>query len=75
MNEKNDTNIKCPNSEHVNNVKLVCFNESCKADRLQCIQCIQNGIHVSHVQHQQDLPFLFDHILNIENYVKTQLQI
>ncbi|CAD8048471.1 unnamed protein product [Paramecium primaurelia] len=66
MNQNNDTNLKCPNSEHVNNVKLVCVNESCKADRLQCIQCIQNGIHVSHLQNQQDLPFLFYNNSNIE---------
>ncbi|CAD8178160.1 unnamed protein product [Paramecium pentaurelia] len=66
MNQNNDTNIKCPNSEHANNVKIVCFNESCKADRLQCIECIQNGIHITHLQHQQDLLFLFEHISDIE---------
>ncbi|CAD8112294.1 unnamed protein product [Paramecium primaurelia] len=66
MNKINDAIIKCPNSDHVNDVKLVCFNESCKANRLQCIQCIQNGNHVTHLQHQQDLSFMFDHIQNID---------
>ena len=37
MNQYNDLIIKCPNPEHANNVKLVCFDESCKADRLYCI--------------------------------------
>ncbi|CAD8144924.1 unnamed protein product [Paramecium pentaurelia] len=48
------------------NVKLVCFDESCKGERLYCIQCIKNGINVSHPQYQEELPKLFVHIQSIE---------
>ncbi|CAD8090062.1 unnamed protein product [Paramecium sonneborni] len=58
--------IKCANTEHINNVKLVCFDEFCKADRLYCMQCNRNGTHVSHPQHQYELPILFDHIEQIQ---------
>ncbi|CAD8108056.1 unnamed protein product [Paramecium primaurelia] len=66
MNQNNDAKIKCPNPEHLDNIKFACFNESCKADRLYCFQCIKNGTHISHPQNQQELPFLFEHIQRIE---------
>ncbi|CAK59172.1 unnamed protein product (macronuclear) [Paramecium tetraurelia] len=66
MNQYNDLIIKCPNPEHANNVKLVCFDESCKADRLYCMHCSRNGIHFSHPQYQYQLSNLFDHIEKIE---------
>ncbi|CAD8194863.1 unnamed protein product [Paramecium octaurelia] len=62
MSENNIDNIKCPISEHAYDIKLVCFNESCKANRLYCIQCIRDGIHVSHPQNQQEVPLLFEFI-------------
>ncbi|CAD8198020.1 unnamed protein product [Paramecium octaurelia] len=65
MDQINDT-IKCPNSEHDDDVKLVCFNEFCKADRLYCMQCMRNGVHVSHSQYQQELSILFEHIESVE---------
>ncbi|CAD8182688.1 unnamed protein product [Paramecium pentaurelia] len=66
MTQYNDLIIKCPNPEHQNNVKLKCFDESYKADRLYCMQCSRNGIHLSHPQHQYQLPNLFDHIEKID---------
>ncbi|CAD8094326.1 unnamed protein product [Paramecium primaurelia] len=66
MNQNDDISIKCPNSEHNNNVKFVCFDESCKQQRLYCIQCIKNGIHVSHPQNQEELPKMFEHIQQVE---------
>ncbi|CAK78282.1 unnamed protein product (macronuclear) [Paramecium tetraurelia] len=58
--------IKCPNSEHAYDVKLICFNESCRVNRLYCIQCVRDGCHVSHHQNQQELPKLFEFIQKIQ---------
>ncbi|CAD8215297.1 unnamed protein product [Paramecium octaurelia] len=66
MQQMNADTIKCPNSEHANDVKLICFNESCKANRLYCIQCMKDGTHISHPQNQQELPMLFEFIEKTE---------
>ncbi|CAD8079958.1 unnamed protein product [Paramecium primaurelia] len=66
MNQYHDVTIKCPNTEHTQNVTLVCFDESCKGERLYCHQCIKNGNHISHPQNQEELPFLFEHIQRVE---------
>ncbi|CAK74556.1 unnamed protein product (macronuclear) [Paramecium tetraurelia] len=65
MDQNSDT-IKCPISDHTNDVKLVCFNEFCKAHKLYCMQCMRIGVHVSHLQYQQELSILFEHIESIE---------
>ncbi|CAD8204441.1 unnamed protein product [Paramecium octaurelia] len=66
MNQFENITVKCPNPEHTKNVKYVCFDESCKEQRLYCHECIKIGKHVTHLQHQEELPFLFEHISRIE---------
>ncbi|CAD8215481.1 unnamed protein product [Paramecium octaurelia] len=66
MNQCEDIIVKCPNPEHTKNVKQVCFDESCKEQRLYCHECIKIGMHVTHLKHQEELPFLFEHISRIE---------
>ncbi|CAD8129874.1 unnamed protein product [Paramecium sonneborni] len=57
-----DLIINCPNQEHDNNVKLICFDKSCKTNRLYCMQCNREGMHCSHPQYQYELPILLEHI-------------
>ncbi|CAD8168285.1 unnamed protein product [Paramecium octaurelia] len=55
-----------PCFEHNQEVKLVCFDNSCKENRLQCIQCIKQGVHISHPQNQEDFNQLIDYFNNNE---------
>ncbi|CAD8209835.1 unnamed protein product [Paramecium octaurelia] len=66
MNQSSDLDIKCPNPEHNKNAILVCFDESCTGQRLYCHQCVKIGIHVSHLEYQEELPFIFEHIKCVE---------
>ncbi|CAK86853.1 unnamed protein product (macronuclear) [Paramecium tetraurelia] len=52
--------------EHQVYPKLICFDQSCKASRFQCMQCIKQGAHVSHPQNQEDPQQIYQHILKIE---------
>ncbi|CAD8215522.1 unnamed protein product [Paramecium octaurelia] len=58
--------MKCPNPKHTKNVKYVCFDDTCKEQRLYCHECIKIGMHVTHLQHQEELQSLFEHISTIE---------
>ncbi|CAD8215410.1 unnamed protein product [Paramecium octaurelia] len=60
MQQINPITIKCPNSEHANDVKLLFFNESFSVNRLYCIQCMRDRIHVSHPQINKNYQFYWN---------------
>ncbi|CAK81359.1 unnamed protein product (macronuclear) [Paramecium tetraurelia] len=66
MNQSSDLAIKCPNPEHNKNVILVCFDECCPGQRLYCHQCVKIGVPVSHLEYQEELPFMFEHFKKVE---------
>ncbi|CAD8202342.1 unnamed protein product [Paramecium octaurelia] len=58
--------IKCQNSEHDYNIKMICLNEFCKDIRLFCMKCVQNKFHHSHLESWIDMPQLYEQLSNQE---------
>ncbi|CAK71500.1 unnamed protein product (macronuclear) [Paramecium tetraurelia] len=54
--------IKCQNSEHEYNIKMICLNEFCKDFRLFCMKCVQNKFHHAHLESWIDMPQFYEQL-------------
>ncbi|CAD8212106.1 unnamed protein product [Paramecium octaurelia] len=66
MNKADELMIQCWNPDHKGCVQQVCFNLFCQKRRLQCLQCIKNQQHSSHLSDQHQIKDMMDYIQQVQ---------